>query len=408
MCSSKNNNPSFQQRTAARAADLRELPKPDPAAQAQSEALIQRIHTAIEKVGGKLPFARYMEMALYEPGLGYYSAGSTKFGEAGDFVTAPEISPLFSRCVARQAHQVLAALGEGDILELGAGSGVMAAEILLELARGERMPERYLILESSADLRDRQRHTIERAAPEHLARVYWLDSLPETPIRGVVLANEVLDAMPVHRFSITEHGAQELYVAWQDERFVALEGELSSQPLTAALQPIITTLAPSYHSEINLFAPAWINSLAAVLEQGLLLSFDYGFPRAEYYHPQRYMGTLMCHYRHRAHDDPFVYPGLQDITAHVDFTAVAKAGVAAGFDLAGYTTQSAFLLASGITAFAEDTDYADTAQHLATVQALKRLTLPSEMGELFKAIALSKGLQQDWLGFALADHRHRL
>ena len=374
-----------------------DLPRPDADALAHSQRLAQRIRAAIEEAGGAIPFSRYMELALYAPGLGYYSAGARKFGAAGDFVTAPEISPLFSRCLARQCAEVLAEIGGGAILELGAGSGVMAADILMELQALARLPEEYLILEVSAELRERQRQTLATKATGLASRVRWLDSLPEE-FTGVMLGNEVLDALPVERFLKRPGGFDEYCVRSEGEGFTWSMRPAGEQ-LAAVLQAFETTLpqplAPGYVSEICLGLMPLISSLADSLERGALLLLDYGYPRNAYYHPERAMGTLMCHYRQRAHDDPFLYPGLQDITAHVDFTAAAEAGTSAGLELAGYTTQAHFLMALGVAGLS-GTD-------LRAAQQVKLLTLPEEMGERFKAIGFTRGLETLMTGFALLD-----
>jgi len=392
-----------------------ELPLPDAIARAHSERLASLIRGEIEANGGRISFARYMELALYAPGLGYYSAGARKFGAAGDFVTAPEISPLFARCVARQCEEVLRALGQGNILEIGAGSGIMACDILRALEQQDCLPEHYYILEVSAELRERQYTTLQREIPTLLGRVSWLDALPLSGWRGVIVANELLDAMPVHRFQIEQNGVRELCVAGQESKFVWQSAALTDPALAVCIEAIEKDLsdhgaglAPGYESEINLAATAWIHSIAAMLEAGLLLIVDYGYPRHEYYHAQRSNGTLMCHYRHRAHADPLILPGLQDITAHIDFTALADAADAAGLTVAGYTTQAAFLLACGIAELAVDLELEDARERVTRAQQIKKLTLPSEMGELFKVIALTRTIDMPLLGFNLQDLRGRL
>lgn len=385
-----------------------DLPPPSPEAQAHSERLQELIREEIKAGGGHIGFDRFMELALYAPGLGYYSAGSGKFGEAGDFVTAPELSPLFSRCLARQCAEVLGGIGGGEILEFGAGSGVMAADILAELACHDQLPQRYCILELSADLRQRQRETIEQKVPELASNVVWLDVLPEPGFSGVVLANEVLDAMPVHRFVIDNGEPHELDVVWDGKEF-----QLESGPPDAALYTRLKQLqqqyvfAEGYSSEINLRAEEWVRSLAGFLEQGVALLIDYGFPQREFYHPQRSMGTLMCHYRHRAHDDALTLVGLQDITAHVDFTAVGEAALAAGLAVRGYTSQANFLIANGLTELLAEVEGDIRAQLVQSAQ-VKRLTMPGEMGELFKVMALSRNWTGPLRGFALLDERGRL
>ncbi|HEX7964185.1 MAG TPA: SAM-dependent methyltransferase [Gammaproteobacteria bacterium] len=374
-----------------------DLPLPTPDALAHSARLSARIHEAIHGAGGRIPFSRYMELALYAPGLGYYSAGARKFGAAGDFITAPELSPLFSRCLARQCAEVLDGVEGGSILELGAGSGIMAADMLLELQALDSLPEEYLILEVSAELKERQRATLAAKVPGFAAKIRWLDALPGR-FTGVIVGNEVLDALPVERFRRAAGDYEEYCVRSEGEGF-AWTTRPAGEQLAAALAALETTLpaplAAGYESEICLGAASLVASLAACLARGALLLLDYGYPRAAYYHPERSMGTLMCHYRQRAHGDPFLYPGLQDITAHVDFTAVAEAGTGAGLELAGYTTQAHFLMALGIAGLA------DTGMRAA--QQVKLLTLPEEMGERFKAIGFTRGVDASLQGFALRD-----
>ena len=376
------------------------LPLPSPEAQAHSARATQRLREEIDHAGGWLDFARFMELALYAPGLGYYAAGATKFGIAGDFTTAPEMSTLFGRSLARQIRQVLHKTG-GDVLEIGAGSGKLASDLLLELERLESLPERYLILELSADLKARQFDTLAARAPHLLQRVSWLDRLPEH-VSGVMLGNEVLDAMPVHIVTRRDGVLYERGVAAKERGF-----EWSERPCeSASLQGIADKLGlpDGYLIELNLAAPALVASLAERLRQGVILLIDYGFGRGEYYHPQRAKGTLMCHYRHHAHDDPFLWPGLQDITAHVDFSAIAESGA----ELLGYTTQANFLINCGITDILSETSPSDTATYLPLANQAQRLLSPAEMGELFKVIALGKGMNAPLLGFARGDQRHRL
>lgn len=377
------------------------LPSPSSDEREHSERLIAHIREVITHAGGVIDFERFMDLALYAPGLGYYSAGSQKFGRAGDFVTAPEMSPLFARCLARQCTAILRQTG-GDVLEVGAGSGRLAADMLRALADEGSLPERYLILELSADLRARQQQHLRDTVPDLCTRVQWIEALP-SHLRGVVVANEVLDAMSVARFRIMKDGVHAMGVAWEGDRFVWRD-----VPADAHTQARVATLSldEGYMSEINARAEAWTQSIAHILEAGVLLLIDYGFPRTEYYHPDRRGGTLMCHYRHHAHDDPLVLVGLQDITAHVDFTAIAEAGYAAGLRVLGYASQAAFLLSLGLTEFgAEETD---PRALLARNQQIKLLTLPTEMGELFKVIALGRGVEPPLQGFTLQDRRARL
>jgi SAM-dependent MidA family methyltransferase len=380
-----------------------ELPAPSPEAAALSEKLVRLIAGEIQRGGGWLPFARYMELALYAPGLGYYMAGARKLGRDGDFVTAPEISSLYGRALARQIAQ-LAALGLTEILEIGAGSGALAADLLTELERLGCPPERYLILELSPDLRDRSRDTLARRAPRLLERVAWLNQLPQS-FTGIVIGNEVLDAMPVHVFERQGARIVELGAAPADEGFqwsARPSGRVPVEPEPACF-PV-----DGYRSEIQLVARAFVRSVGASLTRGVALFIDYGFPRHEYYHPQRARGTLMCHYRHRAHDDPFFLPGLQDITTHLDFSALAQAGREGGLDLIGYATQAQFLVNCGITDILSETPATDAAAYAPLAAQANTLLSPAEMGELFKVIAFGKGVVVPLRGFTQGDRSHTL
>jgi SAM-dependent MidA family methyltransferase len=382
-----------------------ELPDPDPAAQAHSLQLAEVIRQRISQKGGAIAFHEFMQLALHAPGLGYYSAGSRKFGAEGDFITAPETSPLFARCLARAIQPVLQSLPQQQVLEVGAGSGVMAAGILQELTALHSPPDRYTILELSADLKQRQAATLQ----PFTERVIWQDNLPEK-FSGIVLANELLDAMPVHRVIWHQGQLQECYVAWEQDRFIWQTGPVSDPRLHTRFDDIVAQvgeLPDGYVTEFNLAAEDWIKTLGAQLQQGLLLLIDYGFARHEFYHPQRLQGTLMCHYRHRAHDDPLILVGLQDITAHVDFTAMADSALTAGLQVAGYTTQAHFLLGSGLTELVTQTP-GDAAQQLHLANQIKRLTLPQEMGELFKVMALTKNLRVKMPGLMVRDLRNSL
>jgi SAM-dependent MidA family methyltransferase len=380
------------------------LPEPDADARQHSERLVARLRRAIDAGGGWLSFECYMAMALYEPGLGYYSAGARKLGADGDFVTAPEISPMFARALAAQVGQVLAECG-GDVLELGAGSGRLAVDLLRELEAIGQVPARYAILEVSPELRARQRALFEVEAPAWLARVAWLDVLPERH-RGVILGNEVLDALPVRLVAWGEGGVAEHGVAEVDGEFTWADRALGDAELAAAAHAL-PTQAPGYVSEVNLAAAGLVRALGDCLERGLALLIDYGFPRAEYYHPQRVSGTLMCHYRHHAHPDPFFLPGLQDITAHVDFSAVADAALEAGLDVLGYIDQARFLVNCGLLDALAGLD-PDSVAYARQVGAMQKLIQPTEMGELFKVIALGRGLDTGLLGFVRGDRRHAL
>jgi SAM-dependent MidA family methyltransferase len=385
---------------------LAHLPSPPAEAVALSAELQKHIRSSIEASGGWISFARFMELALYAPGLGYYTAGSTKLGAAGDFVTAPELSPLFGRCVARQVAQLVES-GITDVMEVGAGSGALARDVLQTLATLGRLPERYLILELSADLRERQRHRIAAVVPELIERVQWLDTLPAA-IHAVVIGNEILDAVPTHivrtrgKASIDEAGVGINSPGDGFERIY----RPASGPLLAAAQAL--ELPADYEAEINLTARALVKDFAQRVERGALLFCDYGFPAAEYYHPQRFRGTLMCHYRHHAHDDPLVLVGLQDITSHVDFTAVADAAIDAGQTVLGYTTQAQFLINCGITDLLAASSVDDARAWAPLAAAAQKLLSPAEMGELFKVLAFGRGVDVPLLGFTRGNRAHTL
>jgi len=380
------------------------LPVPTPDALAHSQRVAAHLRALIAEAGGWIPFSRYMEAALYAPGLGYYAAGAMKFGAAGDFVTAPEMTPLFGRTLA---HAIVPALAEtgGEVLELGAGSGRLAMDLLGELKRVNALPSRYLILEVSADLRQRQQENITRELPQLADRVQWLDALP-AHFSGVILGNELLDALPVELVHWTENAPLSHGVVVEADAFAWQDRPIADPVLRARADAL--NLAPGYLSEINLAADALITSLAQCLDRGLILMIDYGFGQSEYYHPQRHMGTLRAHYRHHALDDPFYLPGLCDLTAHVDFSAVARAGVAAGLELAGYASQASFLLNSGLTELLMQTPPSDAAAYLPQSNAVQRLVSPAEMGELFKVIGLAKGGIAPLAGLARGDRRHSL
>ncbi len=372
------------------------LPTPDPAAAAHSAQLCAHIQHAIAEAGGWLSFAQFMALALYAPGLGYYTAGAHKLGAAGDFTTAPELSQLFGRTLARQVQQIMAQSAP-FILELGAGSGKLAADILDELAQRGSLPEQYFILEVSADLRQRQQ---ARLSPRWQERVVWLDALPEQ-FSGVILGSELLDALPVHLLEWRDEAILERGVVCGATGFAWQARPIDHPELATAAQAIAVP-AP-YLSEICLAARGLIHSLASRLQQGAMLWIDYGFGAREYYHPQRHSGTLMCHYRHHAHADPFFLPGLQDLTAHVNFTDIAESGIDAGLELLGYTTQAFFLINAGITELLQATSPEAVREYAPLSGQLQKLTSPAEMGELFKVIALGKNLSEPLLGFARGD-----
>lgn len=381
------------------------LPIPDTEAFAHSQSLNRFIRSEIAANNNWIDFARYMHLALYAPGLGYYSGGAKKFGYAGDFVTAPEISPLFAQTLARQAEQVLQ-YTPGDILELGAGTGRLALELLLELDRRGNLPERYLILEVSAYLREVQQHTLAKSLPaEIFARVQWLDALPGH-FKGLILGNEVLDALPVHLVKTTDKDTLEVGVSVTEKGFCWDERPLVSEPLLSLTTCL--NLPHDYLTEVCPAATALIASLCHVLDEGVILLIDYGFPKREYYHPQRSQGTLMCHYRHYAHGDPFLYPGLQDITAHVDFSNVAQTAQANGLVVKGYCGQAQFLINCGITEILTRTSPHDIAVYAPLASQAQKLLSPAEMGELFKVIAVAKGCEYSLIGFDRGDKSYTL
>lgn len=381
-----------------------ELPVPEPDALDASGRLLARIGSEIGSHGGWISFADYMQLALYAPGLGYYTGGAAKFGPAGDFVTAPALGPLFAQTLARQVAE-LAGRSAPRILEFGAGGGELAGDLLAELARLGCAVETYSILEPGAGLAERQRATIAKLAPAGIAGVEWLDRLPER-FEGVMLANEVVDAMPVHAIAWRNEGVFERGVAIEDGRLAWAERPASGEVLAAARE---LDIAPPYLSEIALAARGWMRSVAGVLQKGALLVVDYGFPAREFYHPQRMTGTLMAHYRHHAHADPFLYPGLQDLTAHVDFSALGKSATAAGLELLGYATQSNFLVNCGITGVLDRTDPADVKRYAPLASAAQKLLSPAEMGELFKVLCVGRNLASGaLLGFARGERSHTL
>ena len=393
------------------ATDLPELSADEAA---HGERLVARIAEAIASAGGWISFAGFMRMALYEPGLGYYSAGARKFGATGDFVTAPEVAPVFSRCLAVQCAQVLRELGPGaEVLELGAGSGAMACDLLLELERRQALPACYSILDVSADLRERQREALAAAAPHLLERVRWLDRLPARPFDGLVVANEVLDALVVERFVMRDGRVMALGVA-QDAANDRLR--LAERPAEPRLEGAVRrleadlgrALPDDYVSEVNLELGDWLQSVASCVHRGVLLFVDYGLPRREYYAAERSRGTLLCHFRHRFHDDALARVGLQDITAWVDFTAVAEAAQAASLDVAGYATQAHFLIGCGLEEFIAHVSDLDLVERVNLSRQAMVLTLPGEMGERFKVIALAKGYDEPLRGFGVRDLRHTL
>jgi SAM-dependent MidA family methyltransferase len=364
------------------------VPSPDADALEHSARVVERVRAAIDANGGFLPFDAYMRIALYAPGLGYYVAGAAKLGAGGDFTTAPEMTPLF---------------GAREIVELGGGSGRLAAGVLAALDARGAPPSRYAILEVSPPLRERQRATLARYAD----RVRWLEALPST-IDGAVIANEVLDAIPAHVVARRHGSWYERGVGW-DAASQSLQW--AERPLEdARLQRLAAKRFPpdgDYVSEVNPAAEALVEDVGRRIERGAALFIDYGFPAPEYYHAQRSEGTLMGHYRHRAHADPFLWPGLTDLTAHVDFSAMAQAGERSGLDVAGFAAQAPFLIGCGILDALARVGDPGSIEYLRAAAAVQKLLSPAEMGELFKVLALARG-DIDWPGFSLADRTHRL
>lgn len=388
------------------------LPRPNAEEQTHS-AQLEAVIRADIRAHGSIPFWHYMELALYAPGLGYYSAGKTKFGASGDFVTAPEIGNLFARSMARSVSNVLRAAADSAFLEVGGGSGKFAAAALAEWEVLGCLPRHYRILDRSAELRERQRETLAARVPHLLHRVQWLDTPPEAPWRGVLFANEVIDALPAHRFVMRDGEVRELHVAIDaNDRFCLVEREADTMLIAATMQvasDLDAPMADGYCSEILPQLPYWIDAVCGTLEAGLAVFVDYGYPRHEYYHPDRRDGTLACHYRHRAHGDALLWPGLQDITAWVDFTALAEAGTHSRWPLAGFTSQAQFLLASGLLDLLqiEQLDTDDVGRY-ALAQEVKRLTLPGEMGERFKVMCFARGIDGVPPAFTAYDQSRRL
>ena len=390
------------------------LPEPDPDAREHSEQLSALIRQQIRASGGAIPFSRFMELALYAPGQGYYSAGSRKFGADGDFVTAPELGPTFAECVAQAVAPVLRELGaEANFFELGGGSGAFAEAALRHLELLDALPGRYWMLEPSAELRARQQDRLGKSLPPALfARCEWLSGPPESEWSGVLFANEVLDALPTPRFVIHDGEVFEEHVVVDAGGNFLRVDQPADAMLHAAVRHIERDnekpLPEGYRSEVLPQLPYWIQAIGGLLKDGVMLFVDYGYPRREFYLPERNDGTLVCHYRHRAHNDPFFLPGLQDLTAFVDFTALAEAGVNAGFDLAGYCAQTSFLIGNGLQRRLEVIEaMTDETGRYRMHQEIKRLTLPGEMGERFQVMAFQRGADiRD--SFANGDLRRRL
>jgi len=389
------------------------LPEPPEELKCLSAKLATVIGEKIAR-NGPIPFPEYMEMALYEPGLGYYSAGLEKFGEGGDFVTAPQLGDVFARCLAKQVEQVADELGRYEIIEAGAGSGILAADLLKALQENHP-PLRYRILERSAHLRQVQKETLEQSVPQWMDRISWLDEPPDDDWQGVFLANEVLDALTVERFCIETDGFRQMQVIDGTDGFEWFKGACPKHlqnRIHAVLSGLEHQPGAGYRSELNIDLPAWLQTVTASLQKGLALFIDYGYTRRDYYRPQHSDGTLICHYRHRAHDDPFMWPGLTDISASVDFSALAEAADFCGLEVSGYATQAMFLLACGLDNILAEIELLAETERLKMNNQVRRLTLPGEMGERFQVMALSRGLDEDLCGdlrgFSFTDLRYRL
>lgn len=394
------------------------LPEPPEELKRLSVELVTAIRKKIS-LNGPIPFSEYMEMALYEPGLGYYSAGLQKFGKGGDFVTAPQLGNVFARCLAKQIEQIASKLcqrntGSYELIEAGAGSGILAADLLKALQEN-LPPARYRILERSAHLRQVQKETLSQCVPEWIDRISWLDEPPDEDWQGVFIANEVLDALTVERFCIETDGIRLLQVNNGPGGFEWFKGSCPNR-MKKQIQAVLSTQdqqpVAGYCSELNTRLSDWLQAVTSSLHKGVALFIDYGYTRRDYYQPQRRDGTLICHYQQRAFYDPFIWPGLVDISSSVDFTALAEAADSCGFKVSGYTTQAMFLLANGLDGLITDFESLSERERLNMNNQVRRLTLPGEMGERFQVMALCRGLNdvfcENLRGFSLTDLRRRL
>ena len=357
-----------------------------------------------------------MNIALYQPAIGYYSGGLQKFGQRGDFITSPEVSPMFGQCIANQVSEILLNLRntsgeEVYIIEFGAGSGVLAADVLLQLESIESLPDQYLILELSAELQQRQKETIRSKAPHLFELVQWLDRLPDDVTNAVIVANEVLDAMPVECFKVMANGIETLTIGFDNDELVSRYAPAAAEmieKISTTEQRSEISFSDNYASEFNLAISGWLAGIESVIKNAVIFLIDYGYNEREYFHPDRVNGTLMCYYQHRAHENFLWWPGMQDITAFVNFTDVAYSAVDLGMNVSGYTTQAAFLLANGLSELHESQVTDDVKQQVKLSQQIKTLTLPSEMGDRFKVMALTKNYDEPLHGFAMLDLRSRL
>lgn len=387
-----------------------DLPPPSVESMARSLALTEHIREQMKQQGGLMAFSQFMEMALYFPALGYYHSPDFSIGKQGDFITAAELTPLYAQCFARQCVELFEQLSSTEILELGAGSGQFAFDLLSELNRLNALPRRYYIHEISETLRHKQQNFLKIACPSWYERIVWQEKLPAS-FTGMIIANEVLDALPVDCFQIHHQHALERCVAWENSQFIWKTRIPPDSNLKQRLEIFMKqySFSDGYQSEISSRLPGFVHCLATTLSQGVILFADYGYGQREYYHPARKRGTLTCFYRHRRHDNPLIYPGLQDITAHVDFTRVIEMATEAGCQLAGFTTQAAFLMSLGLAErVREKESHCSPAEEFELHQAVKTLTLPTEMGERIKVMGLSKNLNKSLSSFSLLDRRRDL
>jgi SAM-dependent MidA family methyltransferase len=396
--------------------NINALPEPDDEAKQRSRLLVQCVKSACDANSGWINFSEFMNITLYQPNLGYYTGGLQKFGAKGDFITAPEVSPLFGQCIALQLADILNNFQAKShqktyVLEFGAGSGLLALDVLQQLESLDALPDKYLIVELSAELKQRQQKTIKDKSIKLFERVKWLDHLPDDLSNVVVIANEVLDAMPVENFKVSKSNVESLMISIEDDNIVSqyVPASGSVEKVIAALQQRSEfQFADDYCSEYNPAIHAWLSLLESKSDKMVVLLIDYGYNEKEYYHADRSEGTLMCYYQHRAHSDFSFWPGLQDITAFVNFTDVAYSAVDLGLEVAGYTTQAAFLLSCGLSDLHESQVGDDIQQQVKLSQQIKTLTLPSEMGDRFKVIALTKNYDEPLKGFSMLDLRNRL
>lgn len=387
------------------------FPSVDSVALANNREVINLLKQAIAKHGGRIRFDQFMEIAMFAPGLGYYDSVNRIFGDEGDFITAPEISAFFGKCLARQIQQLMTSMGQTNILEFGAGSGILAQTILKELDKTKQLPDTYYIYDISPTLRGRQFGRLKRNVPHLLDRVEWLSDIPEN-FNGMIIANEVLDAMPVHRVVFYKDGNhEETYITLKDGKLVLEDGPLSSIEIKNEMDKIMRLrpdIKDGYRSEINLVVKDWVERVSKMLGQGLILLIDYGCTRKEYYQPVNHMGKLVCYFQHHTHGDPLLYPGIQDVTSHVDFSLVADAFQKQGLKVAGYTNQSFFLAGCGLESLYQELDSSDEKKYAEESRCMARLIMPEAMGEIFKAIAITKGIDEDLIGFSVSNQQDTL